>query len=656
MKLIKQLSYLLVGVACCMVSSCNYLDVVPTEQADADDTMKDESTTLGFLYSCYIACARTVPNHYRNIEASTDEFVLSPFWDTYQGVHVAWGRMNSSYTSEDKNTPLVWDNFYNYIGQCNLFLRQIARTDPEGVTNLQKERWIAEVKFLKAYYHFRLLSAYGPIPIIDEYPDQNISTSELPGRSHFDYVVDYIVGLLDEAVESNALPASCSGNEWGRATSTACKALKSRVLLYAASDMWNGKFPFGSWKNENYETPGYGNELVSKTYDKEKWNEALNASLDALTFAEETGSRKLLQWDDIASVAENQGVKYADIYIPGGNDVSETFKQKVVLMRYLHNSYDDEGNKEIIFSTFPEGNWNWQASVPHRVIFKNNSWTGEWGGFSPTLYTMEHFYTKDGKLPEKDPTFTNKSQWLEAGSQSDRPEIINLNVGREPRFYAWLSFDGDDYGTLLCNGKPLRIDMRNNSAENGKDGNGTPANGYGPDYPRDYSATGFLTKKFVQPDLTYTDKDNARSYPVTLLRLGELYLNVAECYAALDDTENAIKYLNFIRERAGVPKLEMKDLQNMSIIDWVRSERFIELWGEGHRYYDLRRWLLAPEMLKAGTREGLSVEKKENPSIEEFNQRTEVLQDFTWTNKMYLLPIHIDEVYSDPQLVQAPEY
>lgn len=654
MKLIKKLLYLLVGAICCMVSSCNYLDVVPTEQADADDTMKDESTTLGFLYSCYIACGRTTPSHYRSFEASTDEFVLSPFWDTYPGPNVAWGRVNSSYTSGDKDTPMIWDNFYNYIGQCNLFLRQIAKSNPEGVTNLQKERWIAEVKFLKAYYHFRLLSAYGPIPIVDEYPDQNTPTSALPGRSHFDYTVDYIVGLLDEAVGSNALPASCSGNEWGRATSTVCKALKSRVLLYAASDMWNGKFPLGSWQNENYETPGYGNELVSRTYNEEKWKKALEASLDALTFAEETGSRKLLQWDHISSIAENQGVKYSEIYIPG--DVNDEFKKKVLLMRYLHNSYDDEGNKEIIFATFPSSNWNTSASVPHRVVYKNNAWTGEWGGFAPTLYTMEHFYTKNGKLPEKDPAFTNKTRWLEAGNV-DREEIINLNIGREPRFYAWLSFDGDDYGPLLREGKPLRLDMRGNDANTGKETSGTPCNGYGPDYPRDYSPTGFLTRKFVQPDLTYTDSHNRRSYPVTLFRLGELYLNVAECYAALDNAEKAIEYLNVIRERAGVPELKISDVQSgMSIEDWVRSERFIELWGEGHRYYDLRRWLLAPDMLKAGVREGLSVEKKVNPTIEEFNQRTPISQDFTWTDKMYLLPIHIDEIYSDPQLVQAPGY
>ena len=60
-----------------------------------------------------------------------------------------------------------------------------------------KEQYIAEVKFLKAYYHFRLLQMYGPIPIIDQFISSNISKDEIPGRGHFVYCVVYIVKLFD---------------------------------------------------------------------------------------------------------------------------------------------------------------------------------------------------------------------------------------------------------------------------------------------------------------------------------------------------------------------------------------------------------------------------------------------------------------------------
>ena len=61
------------------------------------------------------------------------------------------------------------------------------------------------------------------------------------------------MGWLDEAAK--VLPATVDVNDLGRATSVASKALKARELLYAASPLWNGGFPFTGWKNTNYETP-----------------------------------------------------------------------------------------------------------------------------------------------------------------------------------------------------------------------------------------------------------------------------------------------------------------------------------------------------------------------------------------------------------------
>ena len=94
----------------------------------------------------------------------------------------------------------------------------------------------------------------------------------------------------------------------------------------------------------------------------------------------------------------------------------------------------------------------------------------------------------------------------------------------------------------------------------------------------------------------------------------------------------------------------------MSLVEWVRNERFIELYGEGHRYYDARRWMTAPQAFAAGVRKGLIIEKLENPSFEELNQPVAVQQDFKWENRMYLAPVFVNEVYKNTQMVQAPEY
>ncbi len=64
-------------------------------------------------------------------------------------------------------------------------------------------------------------------------------------------------------------------------------------------------------------------------------------------------------------------------------------------------------------------------------------------------------------------------------------DIIKLNVGREPRFYAWMAFDGGDYGTKFAAGSPLKLKMRNSEMH-----------GYNPSlFNRDHSVTGFLTQK-----------------------------------------------------------------------------------------------------------------------------------------------------------------
>lgn len=138
--------------------------------------------------------------------------------------------------------------------------------------------------------------------------------------------------------------------------------------------------------------------------------------------------------------------------------------------------------------------------------------------------------------------------------------------------------------------------------------------------------------------------------------MAELYLSVAECLAALDRPKEALTYLNVVRERAGIPDVTEEMLNDMPAMDWIRNERFVELWGEGLRYYDARRWMIAPEVFAAGVRKGLNMEQVEEPTFEELNQSVIVNQDYKWENRMYLAPIFANETYKNPQMVQAPEY
>jgi hypothetical protein len=153
---------------------------------------------------------------------SADEFALPPLW-VKDAQKVSWNEVSPT------NTVGPWNTCYNNLGQCHIFLKELDELNPNGVTEDDKTRWKAEVKFCEAFYHFTLLNAYGPIPLVTKYYSQNTATSDFPGRSPYDVCVDSISNWFDEAAKN--LPATVQEDELGRATSTACKALKARLLV-----------------------------------------------------------------------------------------------------------------------------------------------------------------------------------------------------------------------------------------------------------------------------------------------------------------------------------------------------------------------------------------------------------------------------------------
>ena len=392
--------FLQVFLSMSLLSACNYLEVIPPEQANLDDTMKDANAVRNFLYSCYNGVENTITMDNPSVDETTNSIELN------SGLQ----RLSYNQLSSSAKDYGCWDNAYNAIGQCHLFLQQLEKSTPLGVDEAMKTQYRAEVNFLIAYYHFRLLVDYGPIPIIDHFMSMATPVSEIPGRSHFDYVVDFICKKCDEAAAD--LPAYRTTSEWGRATSSICYALKARLLLYAASDLWNGGFPYKDWKNKTYETPGYGKELVSNSYEPEKWRRALKACDYALKWAEDNGGNKLLLVDNMPSRVAN----LKDPYIPENSD--EDFVAHVKLMSLVLQSTPDEGNFEYLWGIVPYVAIGFWSPLPLNIIERNGSWVSGYSQMAPTLYTIEHFYTKNGKLPENDEKFVDKSDWLKSMCRS----------------------------------------------------------------------------------------------------------------------------------------------------------------------------------------------------------------------------------------------
>lgn len=649
-------------------TSCDYLEVVPPEKASVNDTMANYTQALGFLYMCYRGVTIPVANDWAqginqlagqplpgsplsDYNMTTDEWVM----DDIQLNNNVLARALYSNTLSANNNFNTLKNYSIRLANVFLFLEKLNTLgEPNGVVPPESAKeWRAEGKFLIAYYHFCMLRRYGPIAIVENRVSMDATIDEFPGRMHYDYCVDKICKWLDEAAED--LPATRIGAETGRATSVICKALKARILLYAASPLFNGKFPYPQWTNK-VETPGYGTELISKTYDREKWVRAKNASEEALALALGDGQRELYYGSSSNETPE----MIAKTFVPV-DDVDDDFKTAVLRMRNVICAKPSEGNNEGIWMLYnmAECIHDYRHRVVRNPVPTVNYPKGfiySYGTVSATLATVLRFGTKDGYQPANDPNFFPEDEWYQAAGYANdgdacRSHIINLNKNREPRFYAWLSFDGGDFGTFLYNGqRPVYVNLLSSDAQ-----------GFDPvNAPRDYCCTGWPSQKWVNPrsNITTNDKENYFYAPRPFIRLAELYLNLAECYAELGDTPNALKNINIIRKRAGAHDLTeaMVAASGKSIVDWARDERSIELYDEMHRYFDVRRWCQG-ELMGYGKRMGLNAHVA-NPTFEQFNKPTPINLShvYSWGNRMYLHPIDAEELYSNPQFVQSPGY
>ena len=179
---------------------------------------------------------------------------------------------------------------------------------------------------------------------------------------------------------------------------------------------------------------------------------------------------------------------------------------------------------------------------------------------------------------------------------------------------------------------------------------------------RNYVVTGWLNKKWVHPNFQYIGTGWNNNYascktPVPIVRLAEMYLSLAECEAQCGNEAEAIVYMNKVRNRAGITPWTEALLaeKGKTVLQAVMDERFVECYLEGYRYYDLRRYLQGRERLSSGNWKGLNAVQT-SPSFASFNEVVDISQPFSWNDRMILLPVSNNEVYSNPNMVQAPGY
>jgi len=566
MKFIKinSLFFALCGALLTVFTACDsdYLEVVPTDRVSDASILSDSVLFESYVINRYLGVRLTnkegdgnQPGFGRGFEYAlwsslTDESI-------YNNDDNTWFIQQGQLAPE--NTGIAgtfWGRSYRSIRECNYALNNISDLE---MSQAHKDLLIAELKFIRAFRYHDLIRNYGGVVLVGDRVtelDDDFSDPELYERASVQESLAYAVQQLDEAAA--VLPLMNDGSwQQGRATKGAALALKSRLLLYAAS-------------------PLYTNEAN----DQSKWQLAAEAAKDV----SELGMYSLYQ---------------------GG---------------YRNLFLDTENNSEVIFARY----YNLNSLHTALEIANGPNGYGGWAGNTPLQNLVDDYEMMDG----------TSFSW-------DNPEHVAAPYeDRDPRFYA----------TILHNGAPYRDREVETFLPGGLDSNDGPSNW-------NTSKTGYYLRKFVNEDLPIQNPWGvAGTQDWIYFRYAEILLNYAEAQnEAVGPDASVYEAINAIRTRSGVEMPPLPTgLSQEEMRERIRHERQIELAFEEHRFYDVRRWKIAPTTENEPAY-GIEITKAEDGTLN-YNRKI-VLEGRRFEEKHYWLPIPREEIQaSNNMLEQNPGY
>lgn len=599
-------------------SSCKkFLDVVPDNVATIDNAFTMRAEAEKYLFTCYSYLPYSSDISGNPAIAAGDEFwMVRPYstGDAPWQIALGFQNANNVYLS-------IWTDYFKALRDCNIFLDNIHKV--VDMRQPEKDRWIAEVKFLKAYYHWVLLRQYGPIPVIRyNLPISSSAEDTKIPREPIDTIVNYIAALLDTAATGLPEIIADRSTELGRMTKPIALAIKARVLTTAASPLFNGNADYSGFKNID------GTPFFNPTYDANKWKIAADACKAAIDECESVGML---------------------LYTFGqlGVTLSETLTRQMS----IRNSTCEQWNPEIIWNNPNSGTYEIQRQSMPRLDPARIGNESVLGSLAPTMKVAEQFYSDKGVPITEDKTWDYAGRLQLRTATKAEGELIQegyttaaMHFNREPRFYADLAFDG---AIWMMQKKTFHIESKAGQWQ-------TRKNIY------DNNVTGYFAKKLVnwKNEILEGQSVYIESYAWPEMRLADLYLLYAE---ALNETggpqPEAFKYIDKVRERAGIPDVQTawtnyskqpgKFQTKEGFRQIIQQERLIELAMEGSRFWDLRRWKKSMEELNKPVT-GWDVDQ----SDQMFYYRIRTLYRQTFQTRNYFWPLDNWDLLNNPKLVQ----
>jgi hypothetical protein len=515
------------------ISSCKktgFLDPVVNNDLTVETTFSDSIRTVEYLNAVYSGLTFMAnPKHMAEsnggiqLDAATDEGEIKWLRD-----NVAPALLSQSVYGTNFKRFLVdanWIYLYSKIRSANIYL---ANVEKSPLSSELKTRTKAEVRFLRAWFYHFLVKLYGGIPLVGDEVKDKEATPDLV-RSNFEDCINYIVTECDASAA--ILPLSYTGLDYGRITRGAALALKARMLLLAASPLYNG----GSEASSA--------DLIALTAypsaDATRWQKAYDA-IEAVM--------NLNQYSlNDASGSTRPGIGYYQLFLKRVN--SEYILQFMMPDNKVMEGYC------LPYSRNPGG-----AGAYNTLIY-------------PTQELVNAYPMKNGK---------NIS---ESGSGYN---AANPYVNRDPRFYFSIIYNGARYLNRVTNTQTQVFTYRNapidGAVDNWSGTNNRTKTGYYFRKMCDSTLTAFSSanSQFCFPLIRYAD---------ILLQYAEAANETGRISVAIEQLKKIRQRAGIdpgSDNSYGLPIAPTKEQLRRIIQD----ERFVELVLEQQRIFDIRRWKL----------------------------------------------------------------
>ena len=525
----------------------SFLEKAPGVAVTQDTIFGKATYARAFLWDTYSKLYYGLPVYWNTVEGKMNTGIFEMMSDCWHS-HTDWNGINRKYysgsykagdedSSDDTRFGYTKENCWEAIRAALLFVENVERVP--DMDDAEKKRLAAEAKVIVASRYFDLFRHFGGLPLIKETYDVQPSY-ELP-RATVEETVKYMVDLLDEAAATPQLPWDLGTDDtnWqGRFTKASAMGLKCKILLFAASPLFNDNVPYCT---EPPQDAVINHQVWYGAYKPELWDQCWQACVDFFTELQSKGYYELTQ----ATEATAQGYRNA----------------------YNKAYFTRENNKELLISTHISRFGKFNSWDEWQYIFvKGDNGTVYTGGLTPTLEFMEMFPISNGE-PFRLNAATNP---FYTDNDYNRPT-------RDPRLYETMLVNGTQFGDhaaeLWIGG---RDNINDTEKETGK------------------YATGFGCYKFYKEGVNSL-KDKYLQWPY--LRLAEMYLIYAEALLkSKNDLPGAIEQVNKVRARVGLGDLAVcnpgKNLTTDAdaLLEEILRERACELGLEDVRLFDMTRY------------------------------------------------------------------